>query len=103
MPNPLYTHMYKSKLWADLRRVQLSRHPLCKRCKDEGRLEAATVVHHLVAHKGNWTLFNDPRNLASSCKPCHDKIEQSIEARGYDRAVGEDGWPVDRRHPFNRV
>lgn len=93
---------YKSRTWRHLRASHLSREPLCRRCRAEGRLTAATVVHHLTAHKGDWHLFTDPGNLASSCKRCHDATEQSIEARGYDRQVGEDGWPADDRHPFNR-
>lgn len=91
---------YKTKVWLQLRRIHLDREPLCRRCKGEGRLTAATVVHHVKPHKGDWTAFNDPANLASSCASCHNSVEQSIEARGFDRAVGEDGWPVDERHPL---
>lgn len=93
---------YKTTFWRDLRLVHLGREPLCRRCKEEGRLTEATVVHHVRPHKGDWNLFRDGSNLASSCKRCHDSIEQSIEARGFDRTVGEDGWPVDVKHPFNR-
>lgn len=92
---------YKTRLWQDLRAVHLAREPLCRRCKTEGRLTPACVVHHVRPHRGDWTLFKDPSNLASSCKRCHDSTEQSIERRGYDKAVGEDGWPIDEKHPFN--
>jgi 5-methylcytosine-specific restriction endonuclease McrA len=95
--------MYKTRLWRNLRRIHLDRYPLCARCRVEGRLVAATVVHHLKPHRGDMVLFNDPRNLASSCKPCHDRVEQGIESRGYDKAVGLDGWPIDDGHPFNTV
>lgn len=102
MPNPAFTHMYQTRLWKDLRRVHLARYPLCARCHREGRLTPATVVHHSTPHKGDWDLFKDPKNLASSCAPCHDRVEQGIEGRGFDKMVGEDGWPVDPRHPFNK-
>ena len=94
---------YKTTAWRHLRTWHLSREPLCRRCRDEGRLTAATVVHHLRPHRGDWDLFRDPSNLASSCKRCHDSTEQGIEARGYDKRIGEDGWPADERHPFNRI
>lgn len=95
---------YGLAIWRNhLRPVQLSKQPLCERClRDHGRVTEATVVHHLKPHKGDWELFTDPDNLASSCKRCHDSTEQSIERRGYDIRIGDDGWPVDPNHPFNK-
>jgi hypothetical protein len=37
--------------------------------------------------------------LQSLCAHCHSSRKQSIERRGYDTAVGIDGWPIDPRHP----
>lgn len=101
MSNPLYRHFYKTRLWLDLRDVQIKRYPLCARCEREDRLTPATEVHHKVAHRGSWDLFNDANNLESLCAPCHSRTEQSIERRGYDKGVGSDGWPADDRHPLN--
>jgi 5-methylcytosine-specific restriction protein A len=93
--NPWRT-LYDSAQWKALRRNQLMREPLCKRCKDRGTLTPATVVHHKVAHKGNVALFFDANNLASSCKNCHDVDEQRIERGGKARqAVDADGWPIE--------
>ncbi len=84
------------------RRIQqLRRQPLCQRCKEEGRIVQATVAHHKVKHNGDPILFWTGE-LASSCKPCHDRIEQGIEAKGYDTTIGADGWPVDPAHPALR-
>jgi 5-methylcytosine-specific restriction protein A len=33
---------------------------------------AATVVDHVVPHRGDQRLFWDTANWAPSCKPCHD-------------------------------
>jgi 5-methylcytosine-specific restriction endonuclease McrA len=71
------------------------------RCHREGRIAAANVVHHVKPHRGDWRLFADPANWESLCKKCHDSAEQSVERRGYDKGVGEDGWPADARHPLN--
>jgi|TARA_B100001057_G_scaffold467724_1_gene526144 hypothetical protein len=56
-------------------------------------------VHHLKAHRGDLELFFDLNNLQAVCKSCHDGAIQSVEARGYDTAIGADGWPVDPKHP----
>jgi 5-methylcytosine-specific restriction endonuclease McrA len=97
-----WQHLYNDRRWASLRRAQLEKQPLCERCLQDGAITVATIVHHVTAHKGNEPLFFDRDNLASSCKRCHDSTEQSIERRGYDRSVSDDGWPQDANHPFNR-
>lgn len=60
------------------------------------------MVHHKKAHKGDVRLFYDPNNLECVCKHCHDGDLQSTEARGYSTKMGDDGWPVDTKHPCNR-
>lgn len=95
-------NFYKTRFWRINRENFLRNNPLCARCLREGRLSIATVVHHLKPHKGNWSVFIDRTNWESSCKPCHDKIEQSIERRGFDTGVSDDGWPDDPHHPINK-
>ena len=96
-----YRAWYKTAEWQRLRMAQLSKQPLCERCLAKDRTTAATVVHHIEAHKGDRARFLDPTNLASSCAPCHDSDEQSEERLGYSKEIGADGWPVDPRHPGN--
>lgn len=95
---------YTTPRWQAVRKHQLLVQPLCERClaAKPQRMTIATVVHHLTPHRGNETKFwSGP--FASSCKPCHDRIEQGVEARGYDdTAMDVDGFPSDPRHPFNR-
>lgn len=97
-----YRAWYKTARWQRLRAQQLRQEPLCRRCKREGRITAATVAHHVVAHKGDERLFFDASNLAASCKPCHDTIEQSIERLGYEKGCDADGNPVDPEHPWSK-
>ena len=61
------------------------------------------VVHHKTPHKGNLTLFYDPRNLEAVCWSCHSGAIQSEEALGYDTTIGADGWPVDENYLTIRV
>jgi 5-methylcytosine-specific restriction protein A len=65
-------------VWRDIRVAQLTREPLCERCKAKDLIVAATVVHHEVPHRGNWELFvSGP--FESLCKSCHDGEAQAEE------------------------
>ena len=93
---------YKSKHWFVIRRVKLAKNPLCERCLRRGVNTLATVVHHKVPHKGDWSRFLDMENLESLCKACHDSDAQQEDDRGYSEADGPDGFKLDPRHPTNR-
>jgi 5-methylcytosine-specific restriction protein A len=58
--------------WRRARAAYLARHPLCAACQAEGRVVPATVVDHVVPHRGDAALFRDQANWAALCKPCHD-------------------------------
>jgi 5-methylcytosine-specific restriction protein A len=59
--------------WRRARAAYLARHPLCVRCREVGRLEPATVVDHVVPHRGDPVLFWGETNWAALCKRCHDR------------------------------
>ena len=63
---------YGSK-WQAERLVFLRENPLCAMCQQMGRIEPATVVDHIVPHRGDQKLFWDQNNWQSLCKSCHDK------------------------------
>jgi len=58
--------------WRRARAAFLALHPLCASCQAEGRLAAATVVDHVVPHRGDPVLFWEESNWQSQCKLCHD-------------------------------
>lgn len=97
-----YRKLYKTARWRALRAQVLAAHPLCVSCQRGGRIVPATVVNHIVPHRGDVNLFFDRNNLEGVCKPCHDGPIQSAERRGYSGEIGPDGWPVDPKHPANR-
>ena len=103
MVNKIYGWMYKTKVWKEGRLVHLAQHPLCASCASRGIVRAATVVNHRVAHRGQWTLFKDSDNWQSLCKSCHDSEAQSQDVRGYTNRIGNDGWPLDDRHPLYKM
>lgn len=59
--------------WQKARLTYLGSHPVCVRCLKTGRAEAATVVDHIIPHKGDSAVFWDTANWQALCKPCHDK------------------------------
>lgn len=83
------------------RLTQLAKEPLCRMCKAATRTTAATVADHITPHRGDERLFWEGE-LQSLCKEHHDGAKQAEDIRGYDKAVDNDGWPVDPRHPANR-
>jgi 5-methylcytosine-specific restriction enzyme A len=58
--------------WRWARAAYLARHPLCVPCQAAGRLAPATVVDHVVPHRGDPVLFWDEANWQGLCKRCHD-------------------------------
>jgi 5-methylcytosine-specific restriction protein A len=95
-----YRWLYGTSAWKTLSKVQLAREPLCRLCLNLGNSRWATVADHIKRHSGDRMLFFDPDNLQSLCKSCHDSTKQAEEIRGYSVEVGEDGRPIDRKHPF---
>lgn len=62
--------------WQKLRAAYLRSHPLCVKCKEEGRTEPAVHVHHLAKFHGlNDPLRLDPSNLVALCRRCHMAAE----------------------------
>lgn len=59
--------------WRAARKKFLKEHPFCVKCQEENRLTKATVVDHVVPHRGDEKLFWDKSNWQSLCKGCHDK------------------------------
>ena len=81
--------------WQKARAAFLRGNPLCAFCRREGRLTAASVVDHVIPHKGDMDLFWDSGNWQSLCKPHHDRDKKLIEAGKTPRGrIGIDGYPV---------
>ena len=60
------------RAWQKARKQYLAEHPLCEECKKEGRYRKATVVDHIVPHRGDQKLFWDRANWRALCKQHHD-------------------------------
>lgn len=72
-----YQKLINTTKWLRLRRDILTKQPICQRCQAEGRLTAATEVHHVRPVEEAVTLAEkrqrmyDPTNLRALCHDCH--------------------------------
>ena len=89
--------------WQKIRKQYLEAHPLCVMCYREGRTTVATVVDHIIPHKGNEALFYDEGNYQSLCQHCHDSHKKYFEMTGRVRGCNDDGTPTDPNHPWNNL
>jgi len=59
--------------WRAERKRFLELNPLCVECHRMRRLTAATVVDHIVPHKGDPALFWNQSNWQVLCRRCHNR------------------------------
>jgi 5-methylcytosine-specific restriction protein A len=63
---------YNSR-WRKARDRFLKVNPLCVECLKENKLVPATVVDHIVPHRGDKNLFWDESNWQALCECHHNK------------------------------
>jgi 5-methylcytosine-specific restriction enzyme A len=73
--------------WQAYRLRFLAKHPLCIECGKAGSIEPATVVDHIIPHKGDRRLFWDPTNHQPLCKRHHDQ-KTAVADGAFGRAGG---------------
>ena len=73
--NPLY-----GSRWADASRVYRINNPWCAVCASKGIYELATLVDHIVPHRGKRALFWDVDNWQGLCTACH-AVKSGAERR----------------------
>jgi len=65
---PQYLEPSQLSKWRKARKEYLQYHPACVECR-----HAATVVDHIVPHRGNEDLLWDRSNWQALCKRCHGR------------------------------
>jgi 5-methylcytosine-specific restriction protein A len=68
--------------WRRYRASYLKQHPLCVECLKEGFYIPATVVDHIIPHKGDRYLFWNKDNHQALCKHHHD-VKTAKEDGGF--------------------
>ncbi|MFD1777025.1 HNH endonuclease [Paenibacillus rhizophilus] len=79
--------------WRIARARYLRQYPLCVHCEQAGRVTAATVVDHIIAHKGDMELFWDVSNWQSLCASCHG-VKTVKEDGGFGNVVTGEGGKI---------
>ena len=68
--------------------------PLCRLCKAEGRITAATVPDHIIPLALGGEDVDE--NIRCLCAPHHDQVtREEFGLKAAKKAIGEDGWPVE--------
>lgn len=75
--------------WRKEREQYLTDHPLCVACESKGQLTAATVVDHIVPHKGNDKLFWSRSNWQPLCASCHSRKTATEDMGRWDGVGGQ--------------
>lgn len=85
--------------WQKARASFLRSHPLCAEHQRRGHIVPATVVDHIVPHRGDRALFWEHGNWQALCETCHNSWKQRVEkGGGVDGACDLNGVPTDPRH-----
>ena len=80
MPLSRHIHLYRTRRWRDLRIGHLKMQridgrwvstALCVMCDSVGDATIATVLDHIVPHRGDEAAFHDESNLQPLCQRCH--------------------------------
>ena len=71
---------YGSK-WQRVSKAYLRKHPLCVKCLAQGKFVTATVVDHIIPHRGDSVLMWSESNWQALCKHCHDKKTGNEDSR----------------------
>lgn len=98
-----HDRMYDCIRWRKARARFLNANPLCVMCEQRrGMIVPATIVDHVIEHKGDYELFWDQNNWQALCATCHSGVKRVQDHHGYSQSCGVDGLPSDPQHPFNR-
>ena len=87
--------LYDSVIWREARKRYLNEHPFCVMCRRRGVERRATVVDHIVDHKGDLVKFWDESNWQSLCATDHSGTKRVQTNHGYSQATDASGFPVD--------
>jgi 5-methylcytosine-specific restriction enzyme A len=98
--NQPWRSWYSLQRWRRRAKHQLRVEPLCAQCLAQNRITPATIADHHPRHGGDWNKFVlGP--LRSLCADCHQG-QWAVDKRGYRTDIGDGGYPLDPKHPFNK-
>ena len=88
-----------SKAWGLLRARVLDAEPLCRMCKEQGRIVAATDVDHI----NNDPTDNRMEALQPLCHECHSRKTAADHGKRVTYGCDASGTPADPSHYWNQA
>lgn len=87
------TKRWSGRKLTEWRARKLREEPLCRHCRQAGRVTAAAELDHVIPLERGGTY--DDENICPLCADCHKA--KTAKDRGYriKPRIGEDGWPID--------
>lgn len=98
---PTRTQRGYDNRWSRAARAYLREHPLCVMHQARGELVAATLVDHVIPHRGDRELFWARGNWQSLCAHCHSRLKQLDELGTRPGGCDERGEPLAGEHHWN--
>ena len=74
--------------WARVAHHFLREHPVCVLCSAADRVTAATLVDHVIPHRGDDDLFWRESNWQALCAPCHNGPKRRADLLAARLAAG---------------
>lgn len=102
---PEVARLYSTARWRQRRAQQLAAEPLCRACRKEQRVTAATVADHIERATDERSFWNS--SLQSLCFT-HHQAKRQAESNGRQqwepkmRGCDASGMPLDPEHEWNR-
>ena len=72
--------------WYRYTKAYLAEHPLCAICEQQGIVEQAEMVDHIIPHHGDPNLFWDPNNHQPLSLACHNR-KTATQDGGYGKVL----------------
>ena len=93
---------YSTIRWQRLRRLQLSKSPLCSACLSRGIVTEAKELDHVFAwsHIDQQSFYNNI--FQSLCSSCHSS-KTSLEKKGIYRRYTTEGYVDYKKNDYNDV
>ena len=85
--------------WQRARLQHLNANPLCVCCLANGVVEPASMVDHVVPHKGDMNVFWKSEDWQSLCDWCHKAIKASVEYLWINGKATQASLLLNRKHP----
>lgn len=86
------TERLRGRKAVEQRKRRLANEPLCRDCKAEGIITAATVPDHIIPLALGGT--DDDENIRCLCDEHHRKRTAEQFGHRQQQPIGADGWPI---------